>query len=187
MKVMSDVTTGGYAARCICGCGKAVVSVVGKQQRTFYSDACRKRWKRATSGQVTPDKSGGAITTQDTRSSSTGDPRDTESGGNGKDPSDPLPGMGGMTVGDMALPTDVMVESCGDPPGDRVFVEGEPGYRQTSRCYRDSGIPLPGDPGYEGVCVQLQGGTVQTDGKWVLDPDRKRLTRAEMQKRHAHV
>ena len=57
----------------------------------------------------------------------------------------------------------------------------------TSQCYQDSGIPLPGDPGYKGVCVQLQGGTVQTDGKWVLDPNRKRLTHAEERMRYAHA
>ena len=104
---------------------------------------------------------------------------------------------------DTALPDDVMTESCGDPPGDRVFVEGEPGYRltrgdtadghrgngpdfskiihddghPTSRCFQDSGIPLPGDPGYKGCCVQV-------DGRWGLDPT-KRMTRDEERTRYA--
>ena len=148
--------------------------------------AYRKRNKQPVTGtavtlESVTDENEGTIGTSDKRSSSTGDPRDTESG-ECVDLSDPLPGMGGMTVGDMALPADVMVESCGDPPGDRVFVEGEPGYRQTIQCYRDSGIPLPGDLGYRGVCALHH-----ESKRWLLHPNRLRLTRAEMQKRHAHV
>ena len=83
---------------------------------------------------------------------------------------DPVTEELGGTIG----PTDGRSSSTGDP---RDTESGE--------CV-DLSDPLPGDPGYQGMCVQLQGGTVQTDGKWVLDPSRKRLTLPEMQKRHAH-
>ena len=45
----------------------------------------------------------------------------------------------------------------------------------TSKCYHDSGIPLPGDPGYVGCCVL-------EDGKWV---PRSSMTRSEMLTRYA--
>ena len=47
----------------------------------------------------------------------------------------------------------------------------------TSQCYRDSGIPLSGDPGYKGVCVKI-------DGNWMLPV--RNMTRPEMQKRYAN-
>ena len=57
-------------------------------------------------------------------------------------------------------------------------VETGPDTADTSQCYQ--GIPLPGDPGYQGCCVQV-------DGKWQLDPDRKRLTRPEERMRYARL
>lgn len=57
-----------------------------------------------------------------------------------------------------------VVTSSADPP--------------TSQCYRDSGIPLPGDPGYKGVCRQV-------DGPWQLDPNRKRMSREDQRTRYA--
>ena len=47
--------------KCKCGCGKEVPEAVGKKPRLFYSDACRKRYKRtqetdtATNGQEETD------------------------------------------------------------------------------------------------------------------------------------
>ena len=159
-------------------CCKDIESVAGKQARVFCSDKCRKAWGRANLGQATPDKptpdtpvvatpdnkvvrdrvaqslrderqQGGATATPGERSSSTGDPRDTESG------------MERAIAASAKLVADEA---------------------NTSQCYQDSGIPLPGDPGYRGVCALHH-----ESKRWLLHPNRLRLTRAEMQKRHAHV
>ena len=155
--------------------------------------AYRKRNKQpVTEPSVTADpvteELGGTIGPTDGRSSSTGDPRDTESGGASDIHGDQQKALRlarderGETSDFMGKPYDDLRQ-----PSPLEDVETGPDTAGTSQCYKDSGISLPGDPGYKGVCVQLQGGTVQTDGKWVLDPDRKRLTLPEMQKRHAHV
>ena len=44
-----------------------------------------------------------------------------------------------------------------------------------------AGIPLPGDPGYKGVCMQ-HGGIAPfscTPRAWAINPARKRMTRAQ--------
>ena len=48
-----------------------------------------------------------------------------------------------------------------------------------SKCYHETGIPLPGDPGYIGCCKLI-------DGRWSLDPNRKRSSKAESLTRYAH-
>ena len=57
-------------------------------------------------------------------------------------------------------------------------VETGPDTADTSQCYRDSGIPLPGDPGYKGVCRKWAG-----SGKWAVFSHL--LDRPEMLKRYA--
>ena len=94
------------------------------------------------------DGQGGTIGPVDERSSSTGDPRDTESG----------------------------MERAITASAKLVADEAN-----TSQCFQDSGIPLPGDPGYKGVCLP------DANGRWLLDSHRQRLTHAEERMRYAHV
>ena len=158
-------------------CCKGIEST-GNRPKVFCSDRCRMAFNRTSlsehytgaenlqSEQATADnkvvrdrvaqslrderQQGGATATPGERSSSTGDPRDTESG------------MARAIAASAKLVADEA-----NPP--------------TSQCYRDSGIPLPGGPGYQGVCLP------DANGRWLLDSHRQRLTHAEERMRYAHV
>ena len=157
-------------------CDKGIEST-GNRPKVFCSDKCRMAFNRTSlsehytgaehlqsepniqSEQATPDnkvardrvaqslrderQQGGSTATPGERSSSTGDPRDTES--RGKRGTGP----------------DFSKIIHDDPLYDVVTTTSD----STSRCFQDSGIPLPGDPGSQG---------------------REHMTYSERQKRYAH-
>ena len=126
---------------------------------------------------------GGTIATPDKRSSSTGDPRDTESGEKTIVTDFPHKVVDPRPIEDQPPyqvdPRESGMERAIAASAKLVADDANP---PTSRCFQDSGIPLPGDPGYRGVCALHH-----ESKRWLLHPKRLRLTRAEMQKRHAHV
>ena len=162
----------------------------------------------------TGDQDGGTVGPVDKRSSSTGDPRDTESGGKtivtdfpnkvvdprpieDQPPYQVDPRESGMeraiaasaklVADDLRQPSPLEDGKRGIGPDFDNVIHDDPLYDvvattsdSSSRCFQDSGIPLPGDPGYKGVCLP------DANGRWLLDSHRQRLTHAEERMRYAH-
>ena len=118
-------------SECKCGCGRQVEQVSGKVARQWYSDACRKAYGRANPGQ--DHASTPDKPTPDTQ------PRTT-----------PDTGGAGISVTHPSV-TDQEPINWADPDKDYSTIA-----RQTQ-----GKIQVPGDPGYVGVCKQV-------DGQWCV-------------------
>ena len=164
-------------------CGKGIEST-GNRPKVFCSDRCRVAFNRTSQSEQSKaniqSEQGGTIGPVEERSSSTGDPRDTESGEMSakamtaeiieiekdlRQPS-PLEDVETTTSGNTESGMERAIAASAKLVADeQVTVEHTPqeiieidehgvvtssADHSTSQCYRDSGIPLPGDQGYKG-------------------------------------
>ena len=171
-----------------CKYSKCSNEVFGKGEycRNAHKQAAfRERNKQPVTGtavtlESVTDENEGTIGTSDTRSSSTGDPQDTESGGKTIVTDFPHKVVDPRPIEDQP-PYQVDPRESGMERAIAASAKLVADEAKTSQCFQDSGIPLPGDPGYKGVCLP------DANGRWLLDSHRQRLTHAEERMRYAHV